>query len=222
MKKRILSLALAAVMALSLAACGSKEEAPAAPSSTPAVSSTPADPNKPLAMGDTANPVTLSIVIKDRSPENADDAAWIATLNEKLLEAGIGAQLELIAMQSGSYATNLGLMLSGGTIPDLIWFQGGDEEFALTQQILADLTPYIENSVYMKGVMEEYMLERISNYPYLVYLCEGPRHPLRRVRQPRLQGRVPGRSLRGQLLQDVPGAEGSGLQRCLDRPRRPG
>ena len=170
MKKRILSLALAAVMALSLAACGSKEEAPAAPSSTPAVSSTPADPNKPLAMGDTANPVTLSIVIKDRSPENADDAAWIATLNEKLLEAGIGAQLELIAMQSGSYATNLGLMLSGGTIPDLIWFQGGDEEFALTQQILADLTPYIENSVYMKGVMEEYMLERISNYPYLVYL----------------------------------------------------
>ena len=26
---------------------------------------------------------------------------------------------------------------SGGTIPDLIWFQGGDEEFALTQQILA-------------------------------------------------------------------------------------
>ena len=167
--KKILSLVLAAAMTLSLAACGSKEEAPAA-SSTPAAVSTPADPNKPLAMGDTSNPVTLSIVIKDRSPENADDAAWIATLNQQLLEAGIGAQLELVAMQSGSYATNLGLMLSGGTIPDLIWFQGGDEEFALTQQILADLTPYIENSVYMKDVMEEYMLERISNYPYLVYL----------------------------------------------------
>ena len=170
--KKILSLVLAGVMVLSLAACGAKkEEAPAA-SSAPAASdpATPADPNKPLAMGDTANPVTLSIVIKDRSPENADDAAWIATLNQKLLEAGIGAQLELLAMQSGSYATNLGLMLSGGTIPDLIWFQGGDEEFALTQGILADLTSYIDNSVYMKGVMEDYMLERIANYPYLVYL----------------------------------------------------
>ena len=147
--KKILSLVLAGVMVLSLAACGAKkEEAPAA-SSAPAASNpaTPADPNKPLAMGDTANPVTLSIVIKDRSPENADDAAWIATLNQKLLEAGIGAQLELLAMQSGSYATNLGLMLSGGTIPDLIWFQGGDEEFALTQGILADLTSYIDNSV---------------------------------------------------------------------------
>ena len=171
MKKRILSLALAAVMALSLAACGAKEDAPATSggTSTP-VASTPADPNKPLAMGDTANPVTLTMVIKDRSPENADDAAWIATLNEKLLEAGIGAQVELLAMQSGTYSTNLGLMLSGGTIPDLIWFQGGDEEFALTQQILADLTPYIDNSVYMKDIMEDYQLERLANYPYLVYL----------------------------------------------------
>ena len=52
------------------------------------------------------------------------------------------------------YSTNLGLMLSGGNIPDLIWFQGGDEEFALTQKILVDMTDYVENSVYMKDAME--------------------------------------------------------------------
>lgn len=61
-------------------------------------------------------------------------------------------------------------MLSGGNIPDLIWFQGGDEEFALTQKILVDMTDYVENSVYMKDAMEEYQLQRLENYPYLVYL----------------------------------------------------
>ena len=121
-------------------------------------------------MGDVENPVTLTMVIKDHSPENKADADWIKLLNEELLKAGIGAQVELVAMQSGSYSTNLGLMLSGGNIPDLIWFQGGDEEFALTQKILVDMTDYVENSVYMKDAMEEYQLQRLENYPYLVYL----------------------------------------------------
>ena len=176
MKKRILSAALALTMTLSLSGCLPQNEAPTTPSTTPpstsgsAGTSQSTDPSKPLAMGDVENPVTLTMVIKDHSPENTADAAWMELLNQELLNAGIGAQVELLAMQSGTYSTNLGLMLSGGTIPDLIWFQGGDEEFALTQKILADLTPFVENSVYMKDAMEDYQMERLENYPYLVYL----------------------------------------------------
>lgn len=40
-------------------------------------------------------------------------------------------------------------MLLGGDIPDLIYFQGGDEQMA-EQNLLEDLTPYIENSAYIK------------------------------------------------------------------------
>ena len=176
MKKRVLSATLALAMTLSLAGCLPSSNAPAGSSASSsaagssAATSQPADPNKPLAMGDTENPVTLTMVIKDHSPETESDAKWMESLNAGLLEAGIGAQVELLSMQSGTYSTNLGLMLTGGTIPDLIWFQGGDEEFALTQHILADLTPYVENSVYVKDAMEDYQLERLENYPYLIYV----------------------------------------------------
>mgnify|MGYP005791873975 CR=1 FL=1 len=174
MNKRVLSATLALAMTLSLTGCLPGSNAPSTSSGTSTSGNTstsqPVDSNKPLAMGDTENPVTLTMVIKDHSPENEADAIWMESLNKGLLEAGIGAQVELLAMQSGTYSTNLGLMLTGGTIPDLIWFQGGDEEFALTQKILADLTPYVENSVYVKDAMEDYQLERLENYPYLLYV----------------------------------------------------
>ena len=170
MKKRILSAALALALMLPMSGCLPQSNTTGSGNNTSSNTSQNVDPNKPLAMGDVENPVTLTMVIKDHSPENEADAAWIKLLNEELLKAGIGAQVELVAMQSGSYSTNLGLMLSGGNIPDLIWFQGGDEEFALTQKILVDMTDYVENSVYMKDAMEEYQLQRLENYPYLVYL----------------------------------------------------
>ena len=170
MKKRILSAALALALMLPMSGCLPQSNTTGSGNNTSSSTSQNVDPNKPLAMGDVENPVTLTMVIKDHSPENKADADWIKLLNEELLKAGIGAQVELVAMQSGSYSTNLGLMLSGGNIPDLIWFQGGDEEFALTQKILVDMTDYVENSVYMKDAMEEYQLQRLENYPYLVYL----------------------------------------------------
>lgn len=171
MKKRSLAVVLALALMIPMSGClPQSSTADTGGNNSSANINQNVDPNKPLAMGDVENPVTLTMVIKDHSPENKADAEWIKLLNEELLEANIGAQIELLAMQSGSYQTNLGLMLSGGTIPDLIWFQGGDEEFALTQKILVDLTDYVENSVYMKDTMEEYQLQRLGNYPYLVYL----------------------------------------------------
>ena len=122
MNKRVLSATLALAMTLSLTGCLPGSNAPSTSSGTSTSGNTstsqPVDSNKPLAMGDTENPVTLTMVIKDHSPENEADAIWMESLNKGLLEAGIGAQVELLAMQSGTYSTNLGLMLTGGTIPD--------------------------------------------------------------------------------------------------------
>ena len=113
--------------------------------------------------------VTLRIVSKELNPQDETQMAWLEEYNRALAEAGINAQLELVNIQSGSYADNLALMLNGGDIPDLIYFQGGDQTFA-NQGILEDLTPYIEKSIYMKDVLEDFQKERLSNYPYLVYV----------------------------------------------------
>lgn len=119
---------------------------------------------------DTKEVVTLKIVIKDVSPEEEIYQTWLLKVNEGLQEAGIGAKLELVSLQSGTYSENLALYLNSGEIPDIIYFQGGDQEFALTQGILEDLTSYIQNSTYVKGLMQDYMFTRLENYPYLLYL----------------------------------------------------
>jgi len=67
--------------------------------------------------------VTLRIVSKELNPQDETQMAWLEEYNRALAEAGINAQLELVNIQSGSYADNLALMLNGGDIPDLIYFQ---------------------------------------------------------------------------------------------------
>ena len=44
--------------------------------------------------------------------------------------SGKKIKLELVPMPEGAYAEKLNLMLLGGDIPDLIYFQGGDEVIA--------------------------------------------------------------------------------------------
>lgn len=111
---------------------------------------------------------TLRIAMKDVSMENELQKEWLDAFNAALKEAGIMAELEVVEMQSGTYSDNLALMLNSGDIPDLIYFQGGDQVFA-NQGILEDLTSYIENSENVKDVLEDFQRERLANYPYLLY-----------------------------------------------------
>ena len=67
----------------------------------------------------------------------------------------------------------MGLLLQSGNIPDLIYFQGGDYQFAMTQKILEDLTPYIDKSKYVKASMNPYNKERMKNYPYFAMVITG-------------------------------------------------
>ncbi|WP_079911992.1 extracellular solute-binding protein [Paenibacillus sp. 32352] len=111
-------------------------------------------------------PVTITIVDKDLTP----DDKLLKGIEEGMKAEGKNVKLQIVPVQSGTYSEKLGLLLQSGNIPDLIYFQGGDYQFAVTQKILEDLTPYIEKSTYVKASMNEYNKERTKNYPYLVWL----------------------------------------------------
>lgn len=64
----------------------------------------------------------------------------------------------------------MSLLLQSGEIPDLMYFQGGDYQFAITQGILEDLTQYVNNSTNVKALMQPFNKERLANYPYLLWL----------------------------------------------------
>ena len=120
-----------------------------------------------MGLGTTASAeevTTLRIAMKDVSMENELQKAWMDEFNAALQEAGIMAQLEVVEMQSGTYSDNLALMLNSGDIPDIIYFQGGDQVFS-DQGVMEDLTPYIENSTYVKDALEDFQKERLANYP---------------------------------------------------------
>ncbi|MDF2961016.1 MAG: transporter substrate-binding protein [Paenibacillus sp.] len=111
-------------------------------------------------------PVTISIIDKDIQP----DDKLLKGIEDGMKADGKNVKLQLVQVQSGNYAQSLGLQLQSGNIPDLIYFQGGDYQFAITQKILEDLTPFIQKSTYVKASMTPFNLERTKNYPYLVWL----------------------------------------------------
>ena len=115
--------------------------------------------------------ITIRIVAKDFP---ADEPANISHLRN--VEAGFEAwsgkkiSLELVPVPEGAYAEKVNLMLLGGDIPDLIYFQGGDEVIA-NQGLLVDLGPYVKNSSVMQNVLMDFNKQRLENYPYLLWLA---------------------------------------------------
>lgn len=117
-----------------------------------------------------ADPITIRTVIKDVSLSNPLYAQYFDALEAALLEdAGLNVNFELVEMAQGSYAENLNLLLLGGDVPDLIYFQGGDASIA-EQGLLEDLRPHIENSKYIKNIMMEHNEKRMESYPYLLWI----------------------------------------------------
>jgi putative aldouronate transport system substrate-binding protein len=115
-------------------------------------------------------PTTLTIVAKDFAPEDPGIQKLVKNIEEGMKAEGKNIKLDVVPVQSGTYSEKLGLILQSGNIPDLIYFQGGDYQFAMTQKILEDLTPYIDKSTNVKASMNVYNKERMKNYPYLLWL----------------------------------------------------
>ncbi|OHX51632.1 extracellular solute-binding protein [Planococcus faecalis] len=113
---------------------------------------------------------TIKVVYKDEGPSNPVAINYFTKLEELLKqEEDLDVKFELVEMPQGNYAEKLNLLLMSGEIPDLIYFQGGDQQIK-EQDLLEDLTPYIEKSKYVKDTLQPQNIERMNNYPYLLWI----------------------------------------------------
>src|SRR5215217_5037039 len=90
---------------------------------------------------------TLRLVSKDLLTTNPDDMKEIESIEAALKAQGLDVDIQTIDLPGGTaaYGEALGVMLLSGDIPDVIYFQGGDQKMA-EQGILEDLNPHIANA----------------------------------------------------------------------------
>lgn len=118
---------------------------------------------------------TIRLVSKDLLTTNPDDVKEIEAIEAGLKAQGTDVDIQIVDMPGSGYADALGVMLLSGDIPDIIYFQGGDQKMA-EQGILEDLNPWIENSEHIKDALWPHNVDRLAHYPYLLYIYP-PRAP---------------------------------------------
>lgn len=127
--------------------------------------------NSGNAIGTKDNPVKVSIMIKDLNPTDENIPEMTEAIEKGLEAQGKYIDIEFLEAPTGTYKEAVPLAFRTGQIsPDIIYLQGGDEALA-NDGMLEDLTPYIEKSTYIKSLMEDYNVERMKNYPYLLWLA---------------------------------------------------
>ncbi len=110
----------------------------------------------------------VRMILKDLDTDpNAD--AFISLIEKGMTAAGTPVDITLLKTPAGDYATKISLMVLSGDIPDLIYFQGGDDKVA-SQGLLEDLRPYVAKSRYVGPLMDAHSATRLASYPYLVWL----------------------------------------------------
>lgn len=112
---------------------------------------------------------TVRIVMKDLLTSNPEDVAHIERIQAALAERGHDISIEIVDLPSEGYAEKLNLMLLSGDIPDLIYFQGGDEQIS-SQGVLQDLNPLIAGTEHLAEALWPHNEARMANYPYLMYV----------------------------------------------------
>ncbi|HZY67952.1 MAG TPA: extracellular solute-binding protein, partial [Devosia sp.] len=116
-----------------------------------------------------AQATVVRIVAGDLVPDDPASENYIKAIEDgvKAMD-GTEIDLQIVPIAASSYADKLSALLLGGDIPDLIYFQGGDQKM-VEQGILADLNPLIENTQFLKNELYGHNVERMKNFPYLVY-----------------------------------------------------
>lgn len=182
--KKLLALGLSTLLMVSLlAGCGAKDtgDTPTDENSKGDSTSTEDTANDDtdavvdadgwVSIGSPDEPVPVSIVIKDVMPDEEDVISMKEVVEEKMASHGQYIDLQFMEPPAGSYATALPLaMRSGETDADILYFQGGDQSL-MEEGLLQDLTEYIEKSTHVKHIMEPASVERMKNYPYLLWLA---------------------------------------------------
>lgn len=122
-----------------------------------------------------ADPVTIRVVSKDLLSTNADDVKLIKAFEAGLKAKGTDLNIEIVDLPSSGYSDKLSAMLLSGNIPDLIYFQKGDQKMA-EQGILEDWNKWLPKTTYLKDALWPHNVARLKNYPYLLYVYP-PRVP---------------------------------------------
>jgi putative aldouronate transport system substrate-binding protein len=122
-----------------------------------------------------ADPTPIRFVSKDLLTTNPDDVKEMQAVEAGMKAEGTDLDIQIIDMPSAGYADALSVKLLSGDIPDLIYFQGGDQKFA-DQGVLEDLTPWIAKEPNLKAALWPHNVARLKNYPYLLYIYP-PRAP---------------------------------------------
>lgn len=120
------------------------------------------------ALGTVGAQAKVRLVLKDLdSDPNAN--TFISLIEKGMAAAGMPVDIQLLQTPAGDYAQKIALMVLSGDVPDLIYFQGGDDTLA-SQGVLEDLRPYLAKSKYIGPLMDAHSATRVANYPYIVWL----------------------------------------------------
>jgi len=174
--KRSISFSLAVLMAFVLfTGCAQRQETPAprieevkAPEPKAEEVVTPAQGDK---IGTKDAPVKVTVLTKDVTPTDEQIQKLQVQIEEGMAAEGNYIDLEFLEPPVGRYQEVVPLAFRTGQIfPDIIYFQGGDLPLA-QEGMLEDLTAYINNSNYVKKLMQEHNIDAIANYPYLLWLA---------------------------------------------------
>jgi len=112
----------------------------------------------------------ITIAYKDDGPSSEASVKYFDALEAALKESrDLDVEFNIVEIAQGDYAEKLNLLLYSGEIPDIIYFQGSDEQIA-AQGLLEDLTPYVEKSDNLKDILYEHNVTRLENYPYLLWV----------------------------------------------------
>jgi len=117
-----------------------------------------------LAGAAAAETVTIRMVLKDFISTNANSVAHVERIEAALAEQGHDIDIELVDLPASGYADALGIMLLSGDIPDLIYFQGGDQKIA-DQDVLENWRPWISETEHLQGALYPHNTARLDNYP---------------------------------------------------------
>ena len=175
--KRILSLLLATLMILSLAACGGTGDTTSSGSpegnntSAPDVSGnedvTPQEATYPL----TTEKKTLSVYIRDNSSGVIGDYGRVAAF--QAAAERLGVELEFVHPTTGGEADQFDLMIGSGKYPDIIVWEFSTAAMGLSELIDSGIL------IDMDGLIRQYapnylkVLERDPSYPKEVRSDEG-------------------------------------------------
>lgn len=116
-------------------------------------------------------PVPVKIIMKDVSPAEEDVALMCEAVEKGMAEDGNYIDLKFLEAPAGKYVEVVPLAIRTGTLEaDIIYFQNDAERSIAAEGLLEDLTPYIEQSQYVKELMQPHNVAAMANYPYMLWL----------------------------------------------------